>query len=209
MSFERPKTWALPFANGEAQHLERELKAIEAKSILEFGPGDSTEYFANLGMQITTCEHDQHWYDVAQERFKDTPNVRVLKFENELPVPPIEGLGDLEKFDVGFVDAPQGYSTIKATGFRRKKFPGQEDCSRLNTCLAALGRCKVVFLHDIGRGLERATLGRLNAMGFDIEISGVFGKITWQPKQTSSTEPSEILVPSLRAWPRMPIHMQQ
>ena len=54
-----------------------------------------------------------------------------------MPIPPIEGLGADERFDVGFVDSPQGYELV------RKVLPGCEDCNRLNTTLYALNRCKV------------------------------------------------------------------
>jgi hypothetical protein len=122
----------------------------------------------------TTCEHDPHWYQVARERFKDAPNVRVLKYENEGPLPPIEGMD--ERFDVGFVDSPQGY------GQKRKVLPGCEDCNRLNTTLYALNRCKVVYLHDIHRELEWATLGRLNRHGYRVETSGAkFARILPHP----------------------------
>jgi hypothetical protein len=47
--------------------------------------------------------------------------------------------------------------------------PGQEDCSRLNTCLAALKLAPVVLLHDAIRPLERATLGRLELAGHKVE----------------------------------------
>ena len=100
-----------------------------------------------MGLQVTTCEHEDKWLEVARERFKDVPNVRVLKYENEGPVPPIDGMGD-ERFDAGFVDSPQGYAQS------RKILPGCEDCNRLNTTLYALNRCKIVYLHDIHRDLR-------------------------------------------------------
>ena len=93
-----------------------------------------------MGLQVTTCEHEDKWLEVARERFKDVPNVRVLKYENEGPAT-VDGLGDDERFDAGFVDSPQGYELA------RKVLPGCEDCNRLNTTLYALNRCKIVFLH--------------------------------------------------------------
>jgi hypothetical protein len=47
--------------------------------------------------------------------------------------------------------------------------PGQEDCSRLNTCLSALQHAPVVYLHDAVRPLERATLTRLERDGHKVE----------------------------------------
>ena len=118
-----------------------------------------------MGLQVTTCEHEDKWLEVARERFKDVPNVRVLKYENEGPAT-VDGLGDDERFDAGFVDSPQGYELA------RKVLPGCEDCNRLNTTLYAPNRCKIVFLHDVHRKLEWATLGRLNYHGYRIETAG-------------------------------------
>jgi len=164
-----------------------EVERLGAKSILEFGPGDSTEFFAKMGLQVTTCEHDQHWYEVAVERFKDMPNVRVLKCEDEMPVV-VHGLGDDERFDLAFVDAPQGYRP------RRKIHKGYEDCSRFNTTLFALQHATVALLHDTQRPAERGTLNRLHLMGYKIELInvpyGVARIICQQPAQTSSIAPS-------------------
>ena len=118
-----------------------------------------------MGLQVTTCEHDPHWFQVAVERFRDTPNVRVLAYVNEGPAA-VDGLRDDERFEVGFVDSPQGYKLM------RKVLPGCEDCNRLNTTLFALNRCKVVSLHDTQRKLEWITLGRLNLHGWRVETSG-------------------------------------
>jgi predicted O-methyltransferase YrrM len=136
---------------------------LQAKTVLEFGPGLSTEALAGLGLQVTTVEHDQHWYEVAKERFKDNPNVRVLKGEDEMPFL-VPDLDPDEKFDFAFVDAPQGYFP------RRKIHKGYEDCSRFNTALFALQRAPVVLMHDVIRPLERGTLCRLNRMGYHFDL---------------------------------------
>jgi predicted O-methyltransferase YrrM len=140
-----------------------EVAGLNAKSILEFGPGDSTAVFADLGLQVTTVEHIEKWYNVAKERFKDRPNVRVLKGDDEMPFV-IHGIGSYEKFDLAFVDAPVGYAP------RRKIHEGYEDCSRFNTVMAALARAPVVLLHDVIRPLERGTLNRLSRLGYKVEI---------------------------------------
>jgi hypothetical protein len=142
---------------------ESEAARLNAKTVLEFGPGKSTDVFASLGLQVTTVEHMQQWFEVAQERFKDYPNVRVLKGEDEMPFL-VPDLGPDEKFDFAFVDAPQGYYP------RRKIHKGYEDCSRFNTTLLALQHAPVVLLHDITRPLERGTLNRLNRMGYHIDF---------------------------------------
>jgi hypothetical protein len=140
-----------------------EVKRLGAKSVLEFGPGLSTEVFSALGLQVTTVEHDQHWYDVAKERFKDYPNVRVLKGEDDMPFV-VADLNPDERFDLAFVDAPQGYFP------RRRVHKGYEDCSRFNTALFALERAPVVLVHDTNRPLERGSLNRFNRMGYHIDF---------------------------------------
>jgi predicted O-methyltransferase YrrM len=134
-----------------------------ATSVLEFGPGGTTDIFIKAGVpRIVTCEYIDRWYEVAKERFKDVPAVEVLKFHDTIPVT-VDGLGD-ETFDVGFVDAPKGYMR------GRYVHAGFEGYSRYNTTLFALERCKVVYLHDAMRPLERATLGRLRLMGYQYEF---------------------------------------
>jgi predicted O-methyltransferase YrrM len=134
-----------------------------AESVIEFGPGNTTDIFVAAGVpRIVSCEYIDKWLDVAKERFKDVPSVEILKFYDTVPVT-VDGLGD-ETFDVGFVDAPKGYAQ------ERLAHPGFADCSRLNTALFALERCKVVYLHDATRPLERGTLGRLHLMGYKHEF---------------------------------------
>lgn len=150
----------------DKQVFKFEIASLNAKNILEFGPGDSTEFFSSLGLHITTVEHSEKWYEAAKERFKDYPNVRVLKGEDEMPFI-VHGMGAHERFDLAFVDAPQGFFPA------RKAHKGYEDCSRFNTTLFALQRAPVVLLHDINRPLERGTLGRLNKMGYHVETISV------------------------------------
>jgi hypothetical protein len=147
----------------DLRYFQFEIDSLGAKSILEFGPGASTEFFAKLGLQVTTVEHSEKWFEAAVERFKDYPNVRVLKGEDEMPFR-VEGMGSYERYDLAFVDAPQGYEPL------RKAHPGYEDCSRFNTTMLALQHAPVVLLHDTVRSLERGTLNRLNRMGYKIEF---------------------------------------
>jgi hypothetical protein len=167
----------------DIDYFKFEISSLNAKSILEFGPGDSTEIFADLGLLVTTVEHSEKWHKVAKERFKDRPGVRVLKGEDEMPFV-IHGMGSYEKFDLAFVDAPEGYNP------RRKIHKGYEDCSRFNTVMAALERAPVVLLHDVARPLERGTLNRVSRLGYKIEIIKVpFGmaRITHGNQDRSDT----------------------
>jgi hypothetical protein len=147
--------------------LMQQVKDLEAETCLEFGPGLSTLALIEAGLtQIVTLEHDPEWFDANVERFKDYPQVHVGRYQDEPEV--IADLGS-EQFDMAFVDSPKGYvHPLKNVKGVRKKHPGMEDCSRLNTCLKALEHAPVVFLHDSQRPLERGTLGRLNAMGHKV-----------------------------------------
>jgi hypothetical protein len=134
-------------------------EATGTKSVLEFGPGFSTYAFIEAGVPRILCvEYLDKYLDFAKERFKDFPQVEVRRFWDEPEArAEIEGV-----FDLAFVDSPKGYAGA------RTAHPGQEDCSRYNTCLLALKYAPVVLLHDAYRPLERGTLGRLSAAGHKV-----------------------------------------
>lgn len=166
----RPAGAHPPVVAADIEVFKSEIERVNAKSILEFGPGDSTQAFLELGVgRIVTCEHKDKWRKVAQKRFKKEPRVEVHAYSDTVPVVVTPDLGG-ERFDLALVDSPQGFYPM------RKAHPGMEDCSRLNTCLFALEHAKVVLLHDAFRPLERGTLGRLNALGFNIEFVSI-GKV--------------------------------
>jgi hypothetical protein len=129
------------------------------KSVLEFGPGFSTYAFIEAEVPRILClEYLDKWLELGKERFKDYPQVELIRFLDEP-----EAKADIEgQFDLALVDSPKGYAGA------RTAHPGQEDCSRLNTCLLALKHSPIVLLHDAYRPLERGTLGRLNAMGHKV-----------------------------------------
>jgi hypothetical protein len=131
-------------------------EATGKKSVLEFGPGFSTYALIEAGVpRILCCEYLEKWADIARERFKDYPQVEVIPYV-DASVATADIVGE---FDLAFVDSPKGYAGARVI------HPGQEDCSRFNTCLLALQHAPVVLLHDAGRPLERGTLGRLNRLG--------------------------------------------
>ena len=132
------------------------------KSVLEFGPGFSTYAFIEAGVpRILGCEYLDKWFAFAKERFKDHPQVEVVRFYDEPEAR--ADIGD-ERFDLALVDSPKGYAGARTI------HPGQEDCSRLNTCLLALQHAPIVLLHDAARPLERGTLGRLNQLGHKVKF---------------------------------------
>jgi hypothetical protein len=131
-------------------------EATGKQSVLEFGPGFSTFAFIEAGVpRILCCEYLDKWLEIGKERFKDYPQVEIIRYLDEP-----EAMADIggEQFELALVDSPKGYAGA------RTAHPGQEDCSRLNTCLLALKHSPVVLLHDAYRPLERGTLGRLRTM---------------------------------------------
>lgn len=140
------------------------LKVVEGKTVLEFGPGSSTQTFIDAGAtRVVSCEYIDKWLEVAKERFRDEPRIEILKFHDTVPVA-VEDFDPEWHFDVGFVDAPKGFIPL------RRQHPQFPDCSRLNTCMFALEYCDIVFLHDAMRGCERATLAQLERWGFKCEL---------------------------------------
>lgn len=146
-----------------------------ANSALEFGPGLSTLALIEAGVKhILTLEHDPEWHRKAVEEFKPYRGVHVARYENVAPVALCEALEGHPQFDLAFVDSPSGvyFDHPDKSKAGRVVFPGQEDCSRLNTCLAALRHSPILYLHDWFRANERATLGRLAALGHKVSIDG-------------------------------------
>ncbi len=161
MSFDLYKTETATLRFKDYGLIIKEAHRVNAKSALEFGPGHSTLALIESGLEcIVTCEHDEGWREKAMAKFREFPQVRVTTYLNE-PV----AVAEIDRnFDIAFVDSPKGYKA------GRLVHPGQEDCSRLNTCLLALKHAPIVLLHDAIRPLERGSLGRLNAMGHKITI---------------------------------------
>lgn len=153
--FDRKGQLTLPREDYEILWREAQGK----KSVLEFGPGFSTYAFVEAEVpRILCCEYLDKWIDVAKERFKDFPQVEIVRFFDEP-----EARADIQgEFDLAFVDSPKGYASARTV------HPGQEDCSRFNACLLALKHSPVVLLHDAYRPLERGTLGRLSQMGYEV-----------------------------------------
>lgn len=132
-----------------------EIKRIDARKVLEFGPGVSTLAFIEAGCtEILTLEHQARWRASAKNRFWQHRQVKILPYVNE----PEISLPDLEKsrFDMIFVDSPMGADLPMATRFR-----GQENCSRFNTVSWSLQRAPIVLLHDAKRPGEERTLARI------------------------------------------------
>jgi hypothetical protein len=138
-----------------------------AKSALEFGPGISTNALIEAGVpEIVTLECHPESLRKAVEALKGFPGVKVLDYENVAPVALCEALNGHPQFDLALVDSPRGQQ-------ERVRLDGQEDCSRLNTCLLALKYSPIVYLHDWFRANERATLDRLSSQGHLVTLDAL------------------------------------
>ncbi len=176
-----------PLGTHDAEVFKAEIDRIGAKSVLEFGPGESTQVFLDLGIErIVTCEHKEKWLKEAVKRFGGSDRVKVIPYTDTVPVQ--ADIGD-EKFDLALVDSPQGFYPARVV------HKGMEDCSRLNTCLFALEHAKVVLLHDALRPLERGTLGRLWMLGYHFEFIKTddigIARITKRELHANQPDPSD------------------
>jgi hypothetical protein len=156
-------------------------EATGKESVLEFGPGFSTYALIEAGVPKILClEYLDKWFDIAVERFKDYPQVGIRRYYDE-PVATAD-IPNNAHFDLAFVDSPKGYAGA------RTAHPGQEDCSRFNTCLLALQHAPVVLLHDAARPLERGTLGKLNRMGYPHKfVNARMARITHAKDKTGTS----------------------
>lgn len=90
--------------DGANLFLEEKINNREIKTVLEFGSGASTLFFASKELNVISIEHDKEWYDKIQDELKN----RNLSINNylllERPYNNIcETLKD-EKFDLVFID---------------------------------------------------------------------------------------------------------
>ena len=139
---------------------ERELEVVSqivrangVRTVLEFGPGRSTEYFLRAGCEVWSCEYQARWLAHWRSAFGSQPRLRLGAFENKAEV----RIVDLpsRRFDLAFIDAPT-----------RRDRPEGVPYSRLNTALAAARHCDLLLLHDADRDGERATVEYLCASGW-------------------------------------------
>ena len=146
----------------DGKMLVRWCKELGIRTVLEFGPGYSTNFFLEAGCQITAAESDGEWARAFQKH-PESKQVKLVPFEaNALPlvlsgVPPY--------FDLTFVDAPKGHV-----------FP----CSRVNAAIYGYHHSDYIIMHDSNRPGELLTVRILQSLGCQIvhEFTASVGGMT-------------------------------
>lgn len=152
------------FPDEDRAALLSELREIDAPTVLEFGPGESTKVFFEHGVKmLVSLEHDARWLQRARGALaplKPAGTTWALwAYVNEPKISHI--YVDPMRFDLALVDSPQA----NAWGWAR--LPGQEKLARYNTLSYAVERAQVVLLHDANRIGERESL---RALGLKCEM---------------------------------------
>jgi hypothetical protein len=83
-------------------------------SVLEFGAGGSTLWFANIGSRVVSIEHDRGWVEELRARF-DLDGVRLVRVpEDETGY--LSGLDEVsgERFDLVLIDGIHRVASAKA-----------------------------------------------------------------------------------------------
>jgi hypothetical protein len=83
------------------------VRALAARTVLEFGPGSSTLALVEGGATtIDTCEDDPKWLDVYRRRlgmkFAGVVEVRAYTWADPLTIPAIDG----NRYDLALIDGP-------------------------------------------------------------------------------------------------------
>lgn len=84
------------------------MRAVQPKTVLEFGPGGSTLALLEGGAAlIDTCEDDPHWRQVHQARIQPGPG-QALTFHAYVAGDPIVvPTLTQERYDLAFIDGPK------------------------------------------------------------------------------------------------------
>ena len=147
-------TGAWGIDDAEHRFLQAFVRASAVRTVLEFGPGRSTEAFLETGCRVWSLEHDPKWLAAAEATLGGRAGLTLRLFRNgaELAVPELDGL----RFDLAFVDGPP--SALYA------------DFARLNAMRFAAARADVLMLHDARRPHERNTLEVMKDGGWDVRL---------------------------------------
>lgn len=82
------------------------MERLSPKTVLEFGPGNSTLALVEGGAkQVDTCEDAAFWFDRYQHRFSVHPPVSVIPYEwcHPLEIRRI----DAKRYDMAMIDGPR------------------------------------------------------------------------------------------------------
>jgi hypothetical protein len=132
----------------EGRKLVEWCKKSDVRTVLEFGPGYSTNFFLEAGCKVTCAESDAVWIEHFKQ-YPESKRVELVMFKaDEIPLAPWTYDMGL-RFDIAFIDAPRG-----------DIFPA----SRINTALFAWRRCRFIAMHDTNRPGERLTVNILKAI---------------------------------------------
>lgn len=134
----------------ERRFLQDFVRANRVRSVLEFGPGESSEAFLECGCNVCSLEHDPKWCDALRRMLGARAGLEILLYrvEPELAIPELAG----RQFDLALVDGPP-------SGLFRR-------FARLNTMEFAASRAGIVMLHDALRPKEQNTLMVLEEKGW-------------------------------------------
>lgn len=134
----------------DGEKLDEWCQTLKVRTVLEFGPGYSTNFLARHNRKVVSVEGSKEWHDRLIPALKEM-GVELHWFDPEPFKISIAGV-DNRTFDLGFVDAP----------------PGTESFSRCNAALYCVNCCRYIALHDTGRGGEKQTAELLKALGWQV-----------------------------------------
>jgi predicted O-methyltransferase YrrM len=144
-----PNAWSID--DQEAAFLRAFVQANSVRTVLEFGPGKSTQIFLDAGCEVWSLEHNPVWYERIRQQLGQPPGLKQLllyAFKPELEIPGLEA----RRFDLAFVDGPP------ALLYQWR--------ARLNAIEFAAARTDVILLHDANREKERDSMRVMEEKGW-------------------------------------------
>jgi predicted O-methyltransferase YrrM len=144
-----PNAWSID--DDEASFLRAFVQSNRTRTVLEFGPGKSTQTFLDAGCEVWSLEHDPAWHERLRQQLGEPAGLRQLlqyTFWPELRVLDLQA----ERFDLAFVDGPP-------TSFFRR-------FARLNAIEFAAARTDVILLHDSRREMEQNSMMVMEEKGW-------------------------------------------
>ena len=127
----------------ECEWLTRFCGFHEFKTVLEFGPGNSTQAMLDGGVPwIVSYEHEAEYACVAMKIFEAySDRVQIVKYDAmKMPIVPKP---ECLKFDFAFIDGPPGRLTIPP---------------RLNAALFCFSRAPIIAIHDCFRDSQLVSI---------------------------------------------------